>query len=106
MLDGGVVIGTDSGTEIRVAPGGAVFSVDPRGELTTRFMNSSIGQLADCVAAYADYSARVATVGDEAQARGLVLQLRGTMARIDAAALGSSEVWWALVLEQAEDGLL
>jgi SUKH-4 immunity protein len=105
--DGTVVIGSDDGTDLQVDPvSGHIQSVGTRGVLPARFVNSSIGRLAECVAAYAVYAKRVAAVEDETEARGLVQEVRATITRIDAAALESPGTWWSLVLEQAEGGLL
>jgi hypothetical protein len=57
---GSVIIGTDDGTDICVdALSGRVRSIDDRGELPTRFVNSSVEQLGRRIAAHAAYADRV-----------------------------------------------
>ena len=107
VVRGRAVIGTDGGTELHVVPSkGDVVSVAPHGDSPSRFVNSSVEQLARSVAAYARYAQRVAGVDDEAAARRLVDQLRREIAGIDTAATADPEAWWSLILEQADDGLL
>ena len=99
-----VVIGTDGGTELHVdIENGHVLSV---GYSTTRFVNSSIEQLARGIAAYVRYADQVAAVDDEAAAHQLVQQLRSELASIDNAAIIDPDSWWSLILEQADHGLL
>jgi hypothetical protein len=101
-----VVVGTDEGTQIRVdLADGRVFSVDPEGDLPTRLVNSSVEQLADAIAAYREYAARVRDVDDDAAAR-LVEELRRRLEAIDGGATSGPSGWWSLILEQAEHGLL
>jgi len=101
------VIGSDDGAELRVdLETGHVSSVDPDGELPTRLMNSSVGQLARTIAAYVEYSKLARAVSDEAAARRRVQDLRRQIETIDTAAAADSEAWWSVVLEQTEDGLL
>jgi hypothetical protein len=105
--DGCAVLGSDDRSELRVdADSGRVTSVDPEGELPTRFLNSTIEQLVRCIDAYRDYGSTVRRAADESAARALVEDLRQTLARIDPAAVADPEAWWALVLEQASAGLL
>jgi len=105
--DRSAVLGSDEGSELRVDAGsGRVTSVDPGGELPTRFVNSTIEQLVRCIDAYRDYTIAVARATDDAAARALVEILRQTLADIDPAAVADPEAWWSLVLEQACQGLL
>jgi hypothetical protein len=106
VADGAAVIGTDEGTELRVdLASGHVMSVDPRGELDTRFVNSSVDQFAATIACYDEYTGLVRDADDEA-ARHLVQDLRRRLLVIDAAATASPDAWWVMILEQAQDGLL
>jgi hypothetical protein len=99
-----VVIGDDYGTELRVRfNDGAVISLDPQGELPCRFVNASIEHLAEFIAAYRSYCGLASA---EADIDPLVRQLRERLIAIDPAAFADHENWWAVVLEQSEDGLL
>lgn len=105
-VDGSVVIGTDDGVEFRVdLADGHVSGIDPRGNLPSRLVNSSLNQLAEAIAAYLAYAARVRGAG-EAEAARLAQELRRQIAAIDAAATSDPEAWWSLILEHAEGGLL
>jgi hypothetical protein len=81
----------------RVAP--CVFA--PKGVLPSRFVNSTINQLADAIAAHREYAWRVCNV-DEADASRVVQELRRRLTVADAAATSDPEAWWSLILEQAE----
>ena len=106
VVEGAVVIGTDDGAEFRVdLADGRVSSVDPEGDLTSRFVNSSMDHLADAIAAYRDYAAQVCDVDDDEATR-LVQELRRRLDAMDAGAIADAEGWWSLILEQAEYGLL
>jgi hypothetical protein len=106
VVEGAVVIGTDGGAEFRVdLASGRVSAVDPEGELPPRFVNSSMDQLADAIAAFRDYAARVCAVNDDEAAR-LVQDLRRHLEARDAAAISDPDRWWSLILEQAEIDLL
>ncbi|WP_435016439.1 SUKH-4 family immunity protein [Tundrisphaera sp. TA3] len=101
------VIGDDEGTEFCIEPStGSVLSIDFEGQVPTRFVNSSIGQLSRFVDGYADYARRVGLVQSEEEAAAMVRELRERLLLIDAGAFETPECWWTLVLEQAEDGLL
>jgi predicted component of type VI protein secretion system len=99
-----VVIGDDYGTELRVRMSdGAVFSIDPDGALPTRFVNSSVERLCEFIAVYQSYGGRTAA---DTEVSPTARRLRGQLAAVDPAAFGDTENWWAVVLEQASDGLL
>lgn len=106
VVHGVVVIGTDEGTEFQVdLSDGRVSSVDPAGDLPSRFVSSSVSQLADAIAVYREYAAGVQGARDE-EARRLVEELRRRLSEVDAAATRDPEAWWSVILEQTEDGLL
>jgi hypothetical protein len=106
VVEGAVVIGTDDGAELRVdLADGRVSSVGTTGDLPSRFVNSSMDQLADAIAAYRDYAARVCDVNEDEATR-LVQDLRRRLEAMDAGPISDPEGWWSLILEQAEDGLL
>jgi hypothetical protein len=101
------VLGSDERTELRVeADSGRVLSVDPYGEVPTRLVNSTIEQLVRCIDAYRDYASAVLGAPDEPTARGVAAGLSQTLADIDPAAVADPEAWWALIVEQAHQGLL
>ena len=105
VVEGAVVIGRDDGAELRVdLANGRVSSVSEE-TLPSRFVNSSMDQLADAIAAYRDYAARVCDVDDDEAIR-LVQELRRRLEAMDAEAISDPEGWWSLILEQAEHGLL
>jgi SUKH-4 immunity protein of toxin-antitoxin system len=105
VVEGAVVIGRDDAAELRVdLANGRVSSVG-EGDLPWRFVNSSMDQLADAIAAYRDYAARVCDVDDDEATR-LVQELRRRLEAMDAGSISDPKGWWSLVLEQAEDGLL
>jgi hypothetical protein len=102
--DGFITIGDDYGTELRVRMSdGAVYSIDPEGKLPTRFVNSSIKQLGECVDAFQLYL-QAATIGDDTSE--LAQTLRSAVARIDEPALNNPQNWWSCIAEQVDDGLL
>ena len=105
VVEGAVVIGRDDGAELRVdLANGRVSSVG-EGDLPSRFVNSSMDQMAESIAAYRDYAARVCDADDDEATR-LVQELRRRLEAMDAGSISDPEGWWALILEQAEDGLL
>src|SRR5580765_6890950 len=86
VVEGAVVIGRDDGAEFRVdLSDGRVSSVG-EGDLPSRFVNSSVDQLADAIAAYRDYAARVCDVNDDEATR-LVQELRRRLEGMDAGSI-------------------
>ena len=105
--DRSVVIGSDGGTELRVdMQSGAVASFCSSDEIAARFLNSNADRLAACVAAYQEYAAAIDRAADEAGELHEVARLRDALMKIDPAALADPEAWWAMVVEQAEHGLV
>ncbi len=101
---GYVVIGDDYGTELRVRlSDGAVYSIDPDSQLPVRFVNSGIEQLAKFIQLYRSSTEAATSDTDTAT---LARQMRARLALLDPPVFDNSENWWAVVLEQAEDGLL
>ena len=99
-----LVIGDDYGTELRARLiDGAVYSTDPEGTLPTRFVNSGIEQLARFIEVYRSYAGRAKS---DAEVAPFAQRMRNELAAIDPTAFGDPENWWAVVLEQVEDGLL
>jgi SUKH-4 immunity protein len=101
------VLGSDEGTELRVdADTGQVLSVDPTGALPSRFVNSTIDQFIGAIDAYRDYVDAVQRTMDESVITAVVERLRQALVQIDATAVADGDAWWAVVLEQVEQGLL
>jgi len=103
---GQVAIGNDYGTELCLNPeDDSIWTIDFEGKLPSRFVNSSLEQLAHFIREYAKYTEEVSSLDDEA-ATNLVRDLRKRLASADARVFLDTENWWAVVLEQAEQGLL
>jgi hypothetical protein len=99
LKGGHVIIGDDYGTDLCVRlSDGAVYSIDPKDELPTRFVNSGIEQLAKFIEVSESFS-KVA--GDSAV---ISQSMRAVPAKIDPKPFSDSESWWSVVLEQMADG--
>jgi hypothetical protein len=85
---------------------GHIQTIDDEGQLLSRFVNSSVGQLADCMAEYESSIARRLQTSTEAEDRRLVQEFRDKLKAIDPAVFNDSENWWAVILEQQEDGIV
>jgi len=92
-----LVLGDDEGTKLCLRSDGCVLSVDPEGELPTRFVNASPGKLARCIGLYQSF---VALEDDAPRVEGKTL--REALAAIDPLALEDEESWWSLILEEFE----
>ncbi|MGA2257829.1 MAG: SUKH-4 family immunity protein, partial [Thermoguttaceae bacterium] len=102
-----LVVGDDYGTELRVDGAGSVYSVDPRGKLPTRFVNSSLSALAEFIDAHrALLSDTRDAEPDEAAQVAAVESFHRRLALVDAVAFSDNENWWAVIVEQMRDGLL
>jgi hypothetical protein len=107
IAEGHRVIGTDSVCELRVdADAGIVRAFDPRGEVPTRLVNSSVRQMAAFIAAYQRYGSDVGAARDESEQLDIVGRLRLELTEIDPDAIADPEGWWSVVLEQVDHGLL
>jgi hypothetical protein len=99
-----IVIGDDYGTELRIRlSDGAVLSIDTENTLPTRFVNSSVERFAESIDVHRSYDWRAA---DDTEVARLARKLREQLAGLDSAAINEPENWWAIVLEQVENGLL
>jgi len=105
LVDGAMVVGNDDGAQL-VLVSDAVFSVDPKGRLPRRFVNSSIAAFASCIEAHREYCDAVTNASSEAEELRVGELLAAALAKIDSAALADPENWWSLVVEQVRDGLL
>jgi hypothetical protein len=103
-IDEYVAFGDDYGTELwcRLTDG-SVNSVDPNRARRTRFVNSGIDQLATFIEVY---RAHVSMEKSDGEAATRARLMRDDLAAIDPMAFHDSENWWAVALEQVEDGLL
>jgi hypothetical protein len=96
-----VVIGDDYGTDLVLRlSDAAIYSVDLKGTLPTRFMNSGIQQLARFIEVLGSFSDSPITDTEI-----LSRQMREALTQIDPTAFGDPENWWAVVLEQIACGL-
>ena len=86
-----VIIGDDYGTELHVITDGTVLSVDPKGQLPMRFVNSSIELLAEFV----DVVSETDRSHDERERA-----MWHTLAALDPPAFADEQNWWAVVLEE------
>ena len=82
-----------------------VVSVDPERELPERFVNSTLSDFLRFLCRLDRFWAKTMPLEDD-EAIAAVSPLREEMRAIDAAALGSEDHWWSVVLEQMSDGLL
>jgi hypothetical protein len=103
LIDGAIVVGSDDGTQL-VLVSDAVFSVDSKGRLSRRFVNSSVNAFASSIDAHRDYCDAVTDASSEAEELRIVELFVATLAKIDSAALADPENWWSVVVEQARDG--
>lgn len=101
-----VVIGAERfGNDICVdRDTGRVWSLDPEGDLPTRFINSDVERLMASLGAHEALVRirieRGAVPDEDAEV------LSRALAAIDADALADEEHWWAVIVEQIGDGLM
>lgn len=81
-----------------------VWSIDPEGELPSRFINSSIRSFFTFLYIYLSHQEALKNASDE-EAGNIVRQLRTEFEGIDDRALLESENWWSVILEEIEYGL-
>jgi hypothetical protein len=102
-------IGSDGFTEICLdeARNACVVSIDPHKQLPDTFVNSGVLQLAECLLIYRRSKVKFSNPNlDEDQARSMVRDVAEEIKRVDGNALEGEEHWWAVIIEQMEDGLL
>ena len=95
--DDWIVIGDDWGTEFRVDAAGAIYSFDPFGEKPTRFVNSSVQQLARFINAHREFIHPLRQPSE-------VKRFRDRLESIDSKAMSNTENWWAVVIERMQTG--
>jgi hypothetical protein len=102
-----IVFGDDSGTNICLnLYDGFVYSVDLKNELPTRFVNTDVDCLGKFLSAHQRYASEVIKTDSEGEQLKIVKRLREELVAIDSKAFDEPENWWAVVLEQMEDGLM
>jgi hypothetical protein len=101
-----LIIGDDSGTELGMREGtGEILSLDPRGKLPTRFVNSHILALLSFFAVSTKAQSELIGASD-AKAFEMVASMREAFRREDSRSLDDPETWWSVILEQIEHGML
>jgi hypothetical protein len=100
-----IVFGDDSGTNICLnLDDGFVYSVDLKNELPTRFVNTDVDCLGKFLFAHQRYASEVVKIDTDGEQLKIVKRLREELVGIDSKAFDEPENWWAVVLEQMEDG--
>ena len=99
-------IGSDGGAGVAGhAPSGVVLSGVDTTEVMTRFVNSSLDAFASSLCEATGHYRRIAGLPDD-EVDALVRELKQRLAEIDGKALAEPDNWWAVLVEQLEDGLL
>ncbi len=102
-----LAIGDDYGTTLCCDLGdGHILSVDRSGKLPTRFMNSGIPQLAQCLDEYEKARRESEHLSTDAERLRLAQELRARLVEVDAPALADPDHWWSTICEQMDVGLL
>lgn len=103
-----LVIGDDYGTSICAElQSGDVYSVDLESKLPKRFINSSAENLLLFIMVYEQHQDALEEAGDDEDgALEVIAEITEKFNEYDARALDFEENWWAVILEQAEVGLL
>ena len=96
------VVGHDGTTYFVVLADGRVASVKPGSAVSRRFANSSRAQFVASLEALAARRAELERA-DSNEALVAISSLRHDLNRIDIAALGDRNNWWAVVLDELEE---
>ena len=100
-----IIFGDDYGTNLCVDLSDSfVYSVDSKNELPKRFVNTNVKCLAECLDAHQRCVTELARTNTEEQQLQVIKQLSEQINIIDSRALLERENWWAVVLEQMQDG--
>jgi hypothetical protein len=97
-------LGHDLGTWI-VEQEGGVWSLDPEGEIPTRFVCASMELLQIMLDVFAERGQVITKMTDE-QAEQFDRAMGSRLADIDPTAFAHPDNWWPLVVEQCIQGLL
>lgn len=101
-----IVIGDDYGTKLCiVGKTGEVVSVDIEGNMNIRFINSNIECFLFFLQIFLTKKPELAGVDDE-EAAEIVKAIKNSFNKFDLAALSDDDNWWAVILEQVEQGIL
>ena len=102
-----IIFGDDYGTNLCVdLRDGFVYSVDSKNELPNRFVNTSVKYLAKSLDAHRQCVTKLSRDDPEEQQLQVIKSLSEQLNAIDPLALRGRENWWAVVLEQMQNGLL
>jgi len=102
-----IIFGDDYGTNLCLSLSqGFIYSVDPKNEVPTRFVNTNVECLAKSLFVHQQYANQVAITASEVEQLTILRKLRDELIQIDARVFNHTENWWAVVLEQSENGLL
>jgi SUKH-4 immunity protein of toxin-antitoxin system len=100
-------VGDDFGTALCLKPGAdAVWSIDLKSELPTRFVNSNIPAMLAFISLHKKYSMKMDETASEDEFQKVADDLANEYNKLDAAALTNQENYWPVILEQTRDGLI
>lgn len=101
-----LIIGDDFGTKICVQlSNNKVYSIDEEGDLPMRFINSSIENLMLFIMVYEQHHEEIIEADDDEIVE-IIGEIKSKLNELDSQALSFEENWWAVILEQTEDGLM
>ncbi|WP_024833712.1 SUKH-4 family immunity protein [Ruminiclostridium josui] len=101
-----IAIGDDYGTKICIRENlNEIISVDIERDMNIRIINSSIEHFINFLQIYFTRRPELSKADDE-EAVEIVRSMRDDFDKLDAMALSNEENWWAVILEQTEQGLL
>jgi|GEM_PF-2091603 len=102
-----IIFGDDYGTDLCLnLDDGCIYSVDPKNELPTRFVNSNVELLAQCLLAHRRYQNHLTQTHSEEEQLQAVGNLRAELISVDSNVFKNPENWWAVMFEQIGDDLL
>lgn len=102
-------VGIDSATAICLdeRDGWRIYAVDIDGVIPTRFMNSSVPQLAEFLIVFRDGAGvELPELASEGELEASALALEQEFRRIDPSVFSDEDNWWPLIVEQRRDGML
>lgn len=106
MINGNIVIGEDEGTYLCINAQGEIISVDPEGELLTRFVNKDLRAFLDCIVIYLVFQEKALEIEEEEESKQALDEMIEEFNKADERALDNEENWWAVILEQIEMELM
>lgn len=102
-------IGVDTATTICLdeRDNGRIYAVDIDGNIPTRFMNSSVPQLAEFLLVFRNGAGvELPQLASEEELEASALALEHEFRRIDPSVFSDEDNWWPLIVTQRRDGLL